>query len=115
MGIITKRHSTQIDTEGNLLPNWPYASHFANWDYEPHTVNGKSVDLYYTLNAGELLIGLQFSDEDGDYQSPFIESENALHSIYLDRSDVKSAYLKACSALGISPKVSRPYKMLSKT
>jgi hypothetical protein len=48
------------------------------------------------------------SGEDGDYMSPFLEENNALHYIYRDRheNDVMAAYLKACIRLGITPSFS---------
>jgi len=108
-------HPSQINEDGSLKPQWPAASHFKDWHYLPFTVNNKPVDLYFWDNRKEqswgsmhdLLIGIQLTDEDGDYISPFIESGNALHHIYVDnqRNDVLAAYLLACTTLGITSSI----------
>ena len=98
------RNLSQIDEDGLLLPKWPHASHFRKWEYSPLEVEGKEVDLYWTLNKGDLLIGIQTSDEDGNYMSPHICTDNTLHSSYKDRPDVVRAYKIACKDLEIEPK-----------
>ena len=65
---------------------------------------GRYVDLYWIMSNGELLIGIQVSDEHGDYMSPHICQENTLHSCYKDRPDVIKAYKIACEDLAIEPK-----------
>tara|TARA_R110002167_G_scaffold134868_1_gene321171 strand:- start:47 stop:550 length:504 start_codon:yes stop_codon:yes gene_type:complete len=93
------------------VPRWPTASHFKDWEWAPLTISSgartKVVDLYWCVGGGrpkgELLIGIQMSSKDGDYFSPFIDTNNSLHSCYKDRPWVVEAYRIACKALGILP------------
>lgn len=101
------RNMSQIGMYEILLPKWPHSSHFKAWEYSPFEFEGRDVDLYWIMNGlGELLIGIQVSDEDGEYLSPHICSGNTLHSCYRDRPEVVKAYEIACDDLGIEPKFS---------
>ena len=117
MNTNTDFHPSQLNSDGSLRPIWPGASHFRNWHYSPFIFNGKPADLYFWMNTGkeyvafqDLLIGIQTSEEDGDYSSPFIEDNNALHPLYINdrRNDVMAAYLIACITLGITPSFGEP-------
>ena len=97
------RNMSQIGMYERLLPKWPHSSHFKSWEYSPIKFQGKYVDLYWTLSSGDLLLGIQLSDDDGDYMSPHICGDSALHPCYKDRPDVIKAYKIACKDMAIEP------------
>ncbi len=105
-----RRHTTQFSKDGlSVLPHWPHASHFLDWPFTPDFKYGdQPADLYYWRQPnGDLLIGIQLSEEDGDYVAPFINGTQ-LESLYARRTDayaasVIEAYNLACEHFGITP------------
>ena len=109
---IVGRNMSQVDVGGLLLPLWPDASHFKTWEYAPCRWGRfflDAVDLYWHVDSGgHLRIGIQLSEEDGNYETPnLIGTWNALHELHENEASTVQAYKIACAGSGIIPTMYR--------
>ncbi len=86
-----RRHPSHFGVDGIcLLPMWPHSGHFRDWNYRPFVVDGELVDLYFDFTnqprdvdgvldyEGDLAMGIQLSEEGGDYISVSIDGTKLL-------------------------------------